>query len=103
MNAAALDLRGFLSELKQNHAREYLHVTDSLSGDWELAAVTIALESKMRVPVVEFTQVRGCRFSVVHNVCSSLPRIARVIGCTPHVWLRQRKCTMSYTEMSKSI
>lgn len=76
------DLRGFLQTLKSDHPREIITVNDALSGDWELAAVTSALEQKLRVPVIEYTEVKGSTFTIVHNVCSSLARIARVLGCT---------------------
>ena len=81
--SASPDLRGFLSTLKSDHPREHVVIDDELSGDWELAACTIGLEQRLRVPVIEYTNVTGSPFTVVHNVCSSLPRIARVMDTTP--------------------
>jgi 2,5-furandicarboxylate decarboxylase 1 len=75
-----LDLRAFIQSVKENSSREYLQIDDNLSADWELAACTTGLESKLRVPLIKYTSVAGSAFPVVHNVCSSLPRIARSIG-----------------------
>lgn len=57
-----------------------MQIDDCLSADWELAAFTTGLEKKLRVPIIDYTDVKGTEFSLVHNVCSSLPRIARSIG-----------------------
>ncbi|MFK7894085.1 MAG: UbiD family decarboxylase domain-containing protein [Granulosicoccus sp.] len=76
------DLRGFIEALKTDHPREHIEINDELSGDWELAVCTIGLEEKLRVPVIQYTQVTDSSFIVVHNVCSSMQRIARVMGWT---------------------
>lgn len=75
-----VDLRSFLNSVSQQSARECLDIEDPLDADWELAACTVGFENKLRVPVLKYTNVRGTDFPVVHNVCSSLPRIARAIG-----------------------
>lgn len=77
-----LDLRAFIQSVRESSSREFLQIDDKLSADWELAACTTGLESKLRVPVIKYTSVTDSAFPVVHNVCSSLPRIARSIGET---------------------
>lgn len=75
-----LDLRSFLVSVSQQSARECLDIDEQLDAEWELAACTVGFENKLRVPVLKYTHVSGTEFPVVHNVCSSLPRIARAMG-----------------------
>lgn len=75
-----LDLRSYMASVKEHSPRECLEIREPLSADWELAACTIGLENKLRVPIINYSDVGGTQFPVVHNVCSSLPRIARAIG-----------------------
>ncbi|MFK8077025.1 MAG: UbiD family decarboxylase domain-containing protein [Granulosicoccus sp.] len=75
-----LDLRSFLETVRQQSARECLDIDEQLDAHWEVAACTVGLENKLRVPIIKYTDVSGTDFPVVHNVCSSLPRIARAMG-----------------------
>jgi len=75
-----LDSRSFIAFLKENSPREYLQINDTLKGDWQLAAVNQALVSKMRMPVIQFTDVADTAMPVVQNVCASLSRIAKSKG-----------------------
>lgn len=74
------DLRSFIDELRINYAREIIEISDTLNGDWELAACTTGLQKKLRIPLIQYKDVAGTDFTVVHNVCASLARIARVAG-----------------------
>lgn len=71
------DLRHYLQILKDRFPKEYVTVSDSLDGNWSLAAVTSEFEARMRVPVICYDQVQGSELSVIHNVCASLSRIAK--------------------------
>lgn len=86
------DLRSFIATLKSDYPRELVEITDALSGDGELAACTVGLERRMRVPVIEYTNVSDSSFTVVHNVCSSLARVARAMKTTTEA-LEQRLAT----------
>lgn len=76
------DLRSFLRFVRQQAPREYLRIDNTVSPKWEVAATIAMLESKKRMPVVEFPRVSGCAMPVVTNVCASLPRIARSLNMT---------------------
>jgi len=76
------DLKGYMQALATHYPREYITIDDQLSGDWQLAAVSSALEQRLRIPLIEYSNVANTSFSVVHNVCSSLARIARVLQCS---------------------
>lgn|GEM_PF-585149 len=79
---SSTDLRSFIAYLQEHSQREYLQIDDRLNGDWQLAAINQALVSKMRMPVIEFTNVENTDMSVVQNVCASLSRIAKSKGWT---------------------
>jgi len=81
-NSSCDDLRSFISYLQEHSKREYLQINDSLKGDWQLAAINQTLVSKMRMPVIEFSQVENTSMPVVQNVCASLSRIAKSKGWT---------------------
>ena len=74
------DLRGFLDFVRTRAAREYLRIDAPLDGHWQLAAVNAALRERMRMPVIEYVDVRGTDMPVVHNVCASLSRVAKSRG-----------------------
>ncbi len=76
------DLRSFIAYLQEHSKREYLQINDPLKGDWQLAAINQTLVSKMRMPVIEFTDVEHTNMPVVQNVCASLNRIAKSKGWT---------------------
>ncbi|HEX7026111.1 MAG TPA: hypothetical protein VF268_02645, partial [Gammaproteobacteria bacterium] len=76
------DLRSFLRFVRQQTPREYLRIDNPVSPQLEIAATVAALESKKRMPVVEFSSVKGCSMPVITNVCASLPRIARSLNIT---------------------
>ncbi len=77
------DLRSFLEFVRSNSAREYLCVDKQVSPDWEPAAIVATLEKKMRMPLIEFTDVQGSEMAMVTNICASLPRIAKSLGIAP--------------------
>lgn len=77
------DLRSFLRFVRQQAPREYLRIDHPVSPQWEIAATVATLESKKRIPIMEFSRVNGCAMPVVTNVCASLPRIARSLNITP--------------------
>ena len=70
---AKQDLRSFLQAVQEKSPREWLRISEPLEAAWELAAVTSALQEKMRMPVIRFDAVTGTEFPVIHNVCASLP------------------------------
>lgn len=76
------DLRSFLKFVESEVSREYLPIADQLDGNWELAAITSALQDKMRMPVIHYDNVAGSTMPVVHNVCASLSRIAKSLEVT---------------------
>lgn len=74
------DLRNHLEALNKLSPREFVKITDSLSGDYELAAITTEFERHLRAPVIEYTNVLDSTMTVVHNVCASVGRIAKSVG-----------------------
>ena len=75
-----LDLRSYLAFLAENRPREFRTVTSEISPRWGVAAAVAKLEGALRNPVLKFSNVTGCNWPIVTNVCASIPRIARSLG-----------------------
>ena len=76
------DLRSFLATVEKKYPREYLAVDRPISPDFDIAALVVKLEQRLRTPVIQCAQVEGCAMPLVTNVAASLPRIAKAAGWT---------------------
>lgn len=66
------DLRTYLEELKGSHPECYLEINKSLSPEYELSAVLMALEQKKQFPTVLFTNVNNLLGEPGHSVVMNL-------------------------------
>lgn len=83
LNASEVDdLRSFMAYVQTKAPREHLTIAESMDSRWQLAAFTEALVKKMRMPIIEYQDVRNTAMPVVHNVCASLSRVAKDCDCT---------------------
>jgi 3-polyprenyl-4-hydroxybenzoate decarboxylase len=66
------DLRTYLEELKGSRPEFYLEINKSLSPEYELSAVLMALEQKKQFPTVLFTNVNNLLGEPGHSVVMNL-------------------------------
>lgn len=74
------DLRGFLADLKEQPASEFVTVSKEVDPAHEACALMAALENRGRRPAFFFEKVRGHDMPVISNIFSSRSRIALAMG-----------------------
>ncbi len=76
-----LDLRSFIEQVRKARPSDVLAIDTQVDPEHETAAILTKLEARQRSPILLFSNVRGCAFSLVTNVCGSMGRLALGLGC----------------------
>jgi len=79
------DLRTYLEQLRQSRPNHIKVVDQEVERKWEITALIERLRKDSRYPefpAVLFTNVKGCKFPVLINLCGSYERLALAIDAT---------------------
>ncbi len=79
----AMDLRGFLDELRRVDPEDLVVVSKELDPRYEITALVVKLEREGRRPALLLNKVRGTSFRVLTNLNASRKRLALALQTQP--------------------
>ncbi|HXH83644.1 MAG TPA: UbiD family decarboxylase [Candidatus Tectomicrobia bacterium] len=74
------DMRSFIEAYGRAHPGEVVRITEPISRDFDVMALTLEYERRRRFPVLLFEQVRGHDVPIVCNVVASRRALAFALG-----------------------